>query len=477
MPFRGWLSLNGAELVNSSRTRAHIDPGVVLTDDDLFGPTPPLARDCGLVMVSPGLAVIPEGCEPVSAGLRTIPPGARRYSQGLIEVGECGPEWSGCACPGLTVQWDDTWDGLPGWLGDDPRFYRPELAPWYSTRIPEAGEFLGLWLTSAKGFDATPVDRALTELVGAGSAAGRSRDTAATLVFEALVVGCSNAGAQFGVRWLAARLREAANRPDSVLRFLAAHPGGSAVNPADLVREYRNVVLTKTVEVVGGAATGGRGQASVYRVSWEMVAASPYRWLPPVDVQVEWDEVNFQPINWVHDTACTQPASCSDMPVLFSTECPPEEIPLTVVDPPVCGGCLPVDGLQTHVFRPPTFDWPVIGHETAVTVKVRNTGNRSLSLQAFWRPCGTDVRCDAAQFPVTVAGLRASAGLVLDGVTGRFHALYDGRRYRPRGVVGTPTGAPWRPPLIDRSGCWEFVVQTAPGAEFAVELTLRDREP
>ena len=162
---------------------------------------------------------------------------------------------------------------------------------------------------------------------------------------------------------------------------------------------------------------------------------------------------------------------------MFSTDCIPENIEIVTSPPPVCGGCLPVSGIDKYSFQVPTQDYPFRCRDTAVSMTITNTGEDSLTLQAFWRVCGTDIRCEDNRWPLQISGLPAGAELHLDGKTGRFWAYYDERVRRPIGVVGTPTGAPWRPPLIDRTVCWEFVVQTASTSEFEMSMTLADREP
>jgi hypothetical protein len=195
-----------------------------------------------------------------------------------------------------------------------------------------------------------------------------------------------------------------------------------------------------------------------------------------VNLAVAWDFVSHQPVNWIHAADCKKPETCEDMPVLFSTECEPEKIPVINTPPPVCGGCLPVSAIEKYTYRVPTMDYAFRCRDTAVSLVVRNTGTTNLSLQAFWRVCSADVRCEDNQWPLQIAGLPPSATLYLDGITGRYWVDYDSRRRRPVGIVGTPNGAPWRPPLIDRQTCWEFIAQTASTAQFDVSMTLTDRE-
>lgn len=509
MPFRGYFALDGVEIANSSRVVAHLgqdtplsdvgvvcgelvldedpddsqlyDPGEIQEsgDEGLYFPyvnTP--ANTCGLEFVSEGLAVIPPSSGEVRDLLYSPPDGAERYGPGLIEMDEtCWGTTRLCGSCRINLGYDDSWPGLRAYLSDT--VYRPELAPWFSTRAPASREFGGVWVLDAKGFGPAPVGRAITEMVGTGAAAGVHRDGSRSLVFEALLVACSNAGLEYGLSWLTCLLRDTNDRTDAVLQYFAAHPSHTGASAASLVRELHGVVLTKAPEVIAQQAGGGarNQQATMYRISWEMTATSPYAYAPTVAVPVEWDEIAVEPINWVHAADCATPERCEDMPVLFSATCEPETIDLVTSPPPSCGGCMPVCEVDRHVFRVPTLNEAFLCNETVVGVHVENTGETPLSIQAYWRVCGSDERCDDQRHQLQIAGLPVGADLHLNSITGRYHATYDGRRRRPVGIVGTPNGSPWVPIVIDRSTCWELVVEAPGDAEFEIALTLNDREP
>lgn len=520
MPFRGWFTIDGWEIANSSRVAKHLgrdlptrdfelfgvpgnvpdlftedednpglyNPGALDPDDDDLYPTDGLVGTSGLypitgqlcgAIIEDGFAGIPPTSIEVSPGLYTPPNGARRFGPGLYVVSnDCWEPAAICSGCESQIPYSDEWTGLTEFLGDYS--YRPELAPWYTTELPESGEFGGVWVTKVDGLDVTPIERPITDAVGHGGVAGPYRDAPRRITFEALLIGCTNAGVDFGLKWLTCLLRGTNTTTNSTLRYLAAHPGDSGVDPASLVREVHGVVVTKAPEIADQILTGAaeHRQANIYRVTWEMTALSPYAWLPPVDVEVDWDTVTRQPYNWMHAADCHKPETCEDMPVMFSAECVPEEIGRAPSSPPpVCGGCLPISGIDKYSFTVPTQDYAFRCRDTAVSMVFTNTSSEPLNLQAFWRVCGTDFRCEDDRWPLQISGLPPGAELHLDGVTGRYWAHYDERIRRPVGVVGTPNGAPWRPPLIDRTTCWEFVVQTAPGAEFTTSMTLRDRDP
>lgn len=473
MAFRGYFAIDGVEIANSSRVIAHLGKEVPTTDVGIFD----TSTTCSLVEVSPGMYELPADAVEIRDGLYAPFNGARRYDVGLLEVDDtCWGPASLCAGCRVSVVDDDSWSGLREFL-DDPS-YRPELAPWFSTRIPESGEFGGVWVMDVQGLGPTPVSRDIVELAGHGAMAGPYRDSSRKIAFEALLIGCTNAGVEYGLSWLSCLLRSTNSTDTSVLRYFNANPTNSAADPSSLVREVHGLVLTSEPKVTQSVATvrDRTPQATMYRVTWEMVAVTPWAYLPTITVPVDWDAVTRQPVNWIHAADCHKPSTCLDMPVMFSATCVPESIDLVQTPPPVCGGCMPVGGIDKYSFRVPTFDYAQRCTQTAVSTIIRNNGDRPLTLQAFWRACSGDIRCEDNQFPLQVSGLPTGAELVLDGITGRFWANYDERRRRAIGVVGTPTGAPWRPPIVDRSDCWDFVVQAAEGADFDVVLQLADRD-
>jgi len=520
--FRAYFALNGREFANSSRVAAHLGRDIP-TDDSIFGdlggyalvedppgsgqyvPGGPVGEgedgdyppgglvgsggvylteassSCVLVPVPdhPGMYELPDNAVEVSPGLYQPFNGMRRVGPGMYEMGDCwGPPamCSAVSCS-TSIVYDDTWDGLQEFLGDAP--YRPEIAPWYSTEMPESAEFGGVWVLDVQGLDVTPSSRQVTETVGPGGVAGPSRNGPRKITFDVLLVGCSSAGVDYGLEWLKCQLGVTEGNTTTRLRYLKSHPGHSDVDPTTLVREMNGVVLTGGPEIKSGMSTGGEKgkQANMLRVSFELTALSPFAWMPPDSFPVDWDTVVRQPINFVHAADCREPETCEDMPVLFSATCVPEEIPVINTPPPVCGGCLPVGGIDKYSFQVPTMVRPFRCRHTAVSMVVTNASDEPLTLQAFWRVCGTDVRCEDGQWPLQISGLPARTTLYLDGITRRYWAVdEEGRLREPRSIVDTPRGGPWRPPLIDRKTCWDFIVQAPPTADFSVSMTLTDRD-
>lgn len=530
MAFRGHIALNNTELANSLRTLTHLgrvaptsDIGVLVgvptvslliespPGSGLYLPnneTPELfpglyspgpleeSSEEGLYFVVPGgadqcrpvtaagydedelLFEIPSSSEEVAPGLWSPPDGARRYDTGMFIVGDlCWQEAGHCRGCDSQVSYDDSWPGLKEFLGDT--IYRPELAPWHSTRQPESAEFFGVWITALEGLGPVQVQRQVTEMIGSGGSAGPHRDASRVIKVEATLLACTNAGLEFGLNWLACRLRETNDNDDSVLRFFAAHPSYTSAVPDDLVREVHGVVLTQSPSVTGSWAPSGKQhqQATIYAIEWQMTVTSPYVYRPPFNLPVYWDDEQSQLINWTHAPECKKPDNCDDMPVLWSATCVPEEIEVIVDPVPSCGGCMPVAEIMIRTFRAPLADFAQACRETAVNFTIINLGGRELTLQAYWRVCGSDIRCEDNRWPIQINGLPEGSTLTIDSVNNRQWAEFAGKLYRPKHILSTPTGAPWQPVVLDRTQCWELVVQAPAYAQFDIHLQLVDREP
>jgi len=551
LAFRGFFELNDVELTNTSRVVSHLGMEVPTQDIEVFGADDPLtagfiesppgsglyipastesspasglydlagtstgsafvedppgsglysssgSRSCVLEAVSFGLFVIPASSSealPAHPGMFTVPDGAVQSGPLLFFMsGNCWDAPRSCSGCRERVEYDDSWPLLRAWR-DDP-VYRTELAPWFTIRTPESAEFLGVWVMNVKGLEVTPTARTITEMVGSGATAGFNRDPSRTVSFEAILVACTNAGLEYGLDWLVCRLRETTERTDSALRYFTAHPSHTAADPEDLVREVHGVVLKTPLEVTDlfVTAPGPNRQANMARVTWEFVATRPYSYAPPIHLDVVWDEIQVQPVDWVAAQDCTVPDTCAQVPVMVSATCPPQTVEVVSSPPPSCGGGISGCDLETFVYYLPSLNFPLRCHETAISMSIQNLNVNPLTLQGYWRPCIADPLCGETFFPFQLAGLPSMALLVLDGISARYWATKEdpsqdidpstgrvlpglrGRPFKPVGIVGTPSGAPWTPPIIDREDCWQLVVIAVEGDLFEITLSLADRE-
>jgi hypothetical protein len=410
--------LNGQEIANTSRTVAHMRPQVPTSDTDEFAVQLP------------------------------------------------------CSCD-VTIPYDDSWPGLQDAVGDAP--YSLSNAPWYNAARPESAEFAGIWVMDVTGFDTVPVQRDVSEALCAGGVAAPARAATRVLTFSALVIACSNAGARYGLDWLACQLRQADARGGVDLEFYKSHPSGSSVDPATQRRTFYGVVLTQpptVTETMGRSNGAEHRQSSILRVEWEMVVTNPYAYGSPTIEPVIWDDISEESITWAHAPDCEDTSSCS-LPTIYNADCVPPEVAVVTASIPTCGGCLPICAIERRTWEMPTQFGTC--DDTVVTLRVTNEGDDPLTVTMYWQPCGSTDRCDR-EGPIQVSGLQTDHTVVADSVTGRPYILVDFVPHRQVGVVSTPTGRPWRPTNLESLTCWELVAESTPGANYSVTVELRDRD-
>lgn len=416
--FRGYVALAGAELTNTSRLVAHAVPQPPTSMEDAL-------RQCK------------------------------------------------CVAPRDYIRYDDSWPDLVTFLGDEP--YQLTNAPWWDPMVPQSEEFLGVWVTSTDGFGPAPADRTISDGICAGGVTGPHRDKARGLTFEAILVGCTNAGVQYGQEWLTCRLRDATSLSGTTLEYLAAHPEDSAVDPETLRRVMSRVVLTRELRETKSFGTRGQQhrQGAVRTVDWEMGVLDPYIYGPARSKTIVWQSSVTESIEWAHAPDCENPQACTEIPVLASATCVPATVDVSPVQPPVCSGCIPLCSVQTRVAQVPSAEG-VMCRDQTVTLTI-TAGAEVVSANFWFRPCGSTAVCDQTGH-VSVAGLPAGGTVVADSVGGRPYGLVDGMQVRQQGIVQTPSGAPWSPTILDSGQCWELVAQHEPGLDFTVQVSVRGRQ-
>ena len=377
-----------------------------------------------------------------------------------------------CSCD-VTIPYDDSWTGLQDAIGDSA--YTITTAPWYDPARPESAEFAGVWIMSVEGMDTVQIQRDISESVCAGGSAGVARPTTQKIAFSALVVACTNAGARYGLGWLACQLHRADARGGVLgVRLVVVHEH-TAATPASLRRVRHGVVLTQSPTVVDLSGKGGsrqHRQASIFRVEWEMVALNPYAYGSKSVLPVVWDTTGLESIEWAHAPDCTDSAAC-DLPTIYNADCTPPNIPISPAVIPSCGGCLPLCQIERRTVEIAAM--PGSCDTTVVSVRVTNTGAEPLTVIMYWQPCGSTESCDRV-YPLQVSGLPVGTTAVADSITGRPYADVGGIPHRQVGIVSTPNGAPWRRTVLDPSVCWELVAESAPGADYTVSIEMQERD-
>lgn len=369
------------------------------------------------------------------------------------------------------IDYDDSWPGMRAYLADPP--YVLTDAPWYDPGIPQSRELMGFWVTSTEGFGPPVVQRQIVDAIGPGGVTSAHRDQYRSLTVEFTIVATTNAGAEYGISWLDCQLAAAKEWDGTTLEFLAAHPQGSAVNPAWLRRIYNRVVLTREIRVSSRKQpVEPNSQARIMVADFELGVLDPYTYGPASTELIAWETIEAEPIEWAHPPDCESPDACTSMPILASVTCVPSIIDVRPVTPPVCTGCIPVCEVETRVAPLPAAAG-VLCRDQAVSVTI-TAGAGPVSANFWLRPCGNDALCDRTGF-LTVAGLPAGGTVVADSVVGRAYAIVDGARVDQRSIVATPAGAPWSPVVVDHGQCWELVAQHEPGLDYTVSVSVRGR--
>lgn len=473
MAFRGYFELDGNEFANSSRVVDHLDRGTPQSDGG-YAKMVEMPLGSGLFM--------PEGSveAPPGSGLFQIPPGVTEDPNNpglfLFTKDSLSSGFDNCQ---INVDYDDSWPGLRRYLnGEDTEgVYEITEAPWYSDTIPESVDFAGVWIMDVDGLDSIVVDREVTEMIGNGGAAGQNRDSVRPIVFSAIIVAASNAGAQYGISWLSSKLRTATRRGGADLVFFNAHPSHSTADPSALLRRAHRVVLTEAPKVTATSGHGGgdrNRQASIYRITFELTALDPYIYSVNPDLySVEWNTTTAESINWMHAPNCSDTSSC-DLPVMFNADCYPEVVLVPPAPIPSCGGCVPVCAVTTSTWAKPALITRT--SESAFTVVVVNTGDEPADASFHWRPTGSGDVC-ARRNEFKVNGLPAGCTAIFDSVKGRGEIIdNDGRLRRQVGILTTPSGAPWRPMINNTAESLELVAEYGEDESFAVYIATYTRE-
>jgi hypothetical protein len=99
-------------------------------------------------------------------------------------------------------------DALPFMLGDGKK-YRTALlddAPWVDPDAPESTDFYGFYPLGVTGIEDSTRESTVTQSLGNGGTPGRLRHGTKTAVFNGILVARTEAGAEYGMRWLRAAL-------------------------------------------------------------------------------------------------------------------------------------------------------------------------------------------------------------------------------------------------------------------------------
>lgn len=382
--------------------------------------------------------------------------------------------------PGVSLEYDDSWDGLREWLGHGD--YTVTGAPWFDPGRAESAEFLGIWPMLIEGLDGLPVQREISESVCDGGSAERHRDTTRRINVSVLLLATSNAGAQYGMNWLSYQLRAGRVAGGLTLEYLSAHPGGSGADPNRLLRQMIDVVMTgsPTIAEYGRGYSSDRNrQGTLYRIDFELTAAIPYAYGPATTHLVEWAEDDPNGIVWVEDCPPEGGLCSTSTSVLTDPLYPPvilsrPAVPI-LAGSPAAATCVPLCEGRRRVWQLPTLG-PSIGDRVVdVTIENTDTYREVRNLALAWVPCGESRECDRMA-EASISYIPPRGRVTLDGIRGRARAVVAGQEQSAAAVVARTGGGPWRPTLLDPSRCYELVLDTDLDTEVEVSVVSRVRD-
>lgn len=387
-------------------------------------------------------------------------------------------------CRPFEVEYDDTWSQFKASAGQEAP-YSIEYAPWVTDNLtdPIARQFMGVWVLDVQGLDASTYTNPVTESLGHGGTAGYGRRASRTVNFTALVIGTTDAGAQFGMRWLErVLLYQSSTMMEEGMRFLPFTPEDSGIAPEDVKYAYAfRPAVTRMPEVVELAGLGGgrqHQQSTIRRVEFSITFLDPNIYAEPTMTILSFTETTT-PVQWVKTADCFDSSTCRAH-VIYPPTCAgnlPEIIDASPVTPQ-CAGCMKVCDVSTRVA---TIGLPDASFNDSVIIGFgfMNAGAADQSATFYLRevdpvapPRPYDPRCDyvgSGAINAVGPGLSVVALPKYRGVR-----ITDDADIRPTPAVGfltAPTGAPYRLPAVrwpTSTGSWEMVLETNVGDEWFI---------
>lgn len=160
-------------------------------------------------------------------------------------------------------------------------------APWTDPDIAASYDFLGIYPLDVAGIEDSTATSAVVENTGDGGTPGRVRRSTRTVVFNALVLAITDAGADYGVKWLKSVLNgnpcgntatQTCNGDD--LCFLSAEPvlnheGSGVVTDCidDIMRQFRQVVFNVGPSITAKRTLSDGG--ALWMVTFTAICGNP----------------------------------------------------------------------------------------------------------------------------------------------------------------------------------------------------------
>jgi hypothetical protein len=158
-----------------------------------------------------------------------------------------------------------------------------DSAPWYDENVPESQGFYGLYPLRVSGLDDSTRQSTVVEHLSHGGNPGRLRMATRQVVFSAVLLANTEAGAQFGLNWLKRVLEggDCMNDPGcngSELRFFSSIPGWDPAVGTDCADDYLRAlhrVVVNSGPTVSNRTLMSDGTSMAWTVSFTAVAGLP----------------------------------------------------------------------------------------------------------------------------------------------------------------------------------------------------------
>lgn len=169
-------------------------------------------------------------------------------------------------------------------------------APWYDVDIPASAQFAGAYPLSVEGIEDSTYQSAVTESTIDGGVISRPRASTKSVVFSVALVASTEAGAEYGQRWLASALGAGVCGPRDVfgadLCYLFAQPtgiGDLTVGSAAATAAFStNLRQLRRVTVVSGPTITAKKVMScggaVWTAQFTAVAANPFEYSDEIPI-------------------------------------------------------------------------------------------------------------------------------------------------------------------------------------------------
>lgn len=391
---------------------------------------------------------------------------------------------------------DDSWSMMPWFLGREREWLTPaedDDCPWIDPSESASLEFAGVWPMRVDGLDSTPLDREVVESATDGGGFGNVRTPTRTISVEALLIGSTPAGLQYGLGWLNSVLRGDVSggvpgEPRDLL-FLASAPPVDPEMTVDQVallgnaesRMVSSVVLTSPMEVdetLSPWVHEGRG-ATVARVTFELTAGVPWVWRMPQVLAS-----GLRPFAGVEDSVVfdnTPRSAGNGSDVLNDPSSPPLTALPRPVTPAAALGLYPLESkrlmwrLEAGVLSP----W----FEALPTITVETGARAERALRFQWvrgvPAPGSDISEESIG-EALVRYLPPRSTLTLDAVTGRSQVVTEsGEVLNATPVTTGRHGGPWRAPVLSGRESYTLVIdaERSVSADVTVQVDAMVRRP